>query len=339
MPELDVPIPTTVDDDIESDGAVYNDQETQTPHLFVKNVGTMTEAEDNDTFGSRILGSEEMCKSVCGVSRWFFKMTLEQIDAALSKSRALSKIDQLVLYFTKLKQNLDFTVLAAMFHCHEKTVSSIFGLILDAHYEVAEKFTWWLSKEKVKATMPSSFKLHYPECRAIIDASEIKTCPNSVKARNLTYSNYKGNFTAKFLVAIAPSGFVMFISKAYGGRVTDCHITNNCGILEKIESGDQILADKGFPSIEEDVLNRGAFLIMPTFASGKRQFAQHENKHSYKVASVRIHVERAIQRLKTFCVLKHLDQSMFKHIDKMLVVIAYCVNHFGPLIKEKDNKN
>ncbi len=282
-------------------GKIWEEKSTQTTHNTLTDASVATDPIPQDTMSSRVLVSEESCRSVCGVSLWFFNMTLEQLDDALSRARALSKKDQLVLYFMKLKQGLDFTVLGPIFGCIDKTASSIFASVLDAHYKVASKMTWWISREKVKATMPSSFKLHYPDCRAVIDASEVRiTTPKSVEARNLTYSNYKGNTTAKFLVAIAPSGFVTFISKAYGGRVTDSHVTNECGILDLLEPGDVILADKGFPRIEEDVLNRGAFLVMPTFHSGKRQFSTQENKHSYTVASVRIHVERAIQRLKTF---------------------------------------
>ncbi len=328
-----------VDEDVgedENDSTVWNDKETQTPHKLTKDVAVVTDPNTNSHIvADQVLQSEEVCKSMCGVAMWFFKMTLEQVDDAL-RARVLTKEDQLVLYFMKLNQSLEFTVLGTIFKCNERTASSIFANVLDAHYEIASKLTWWLPKEKIKATMPSSFKLHYPDCRAIIDASEIKiTCPNTVEARNLTYSHYKANFTAKFLVAIAPSGFITFISKAYGGRMTDTNLTNDSGLLDLLEPQDVILADKGFPSIEEDVLNRGAFLVMPTFTSGGRQFSEQENKHSYKVASVRIHVERAIQRLKTFKILNFVEQPMFKHLDKILVVLAYCVNHFGPLIKEK----
>ena len=78
--------------------------------------------------------------------------------------------------------------------------------------------------------MPAQFQGLYPNTRAIIDASEIE-CerPNSTKKRVQTYSNYKGRFTVKFLVACAPSGEIMFISKGFGGRTTDTELTIKSG--------------------------------------------------------------------------------------------------------------
>ena len=64
------------------------------------------------------------------------------------------------------------------------------------------------------------------------------------------YSNYKSSHTVKFLIGIAPSGEIIFISKAYGGRVTDTYLTVNSGILELLEPGDVVLADKGFQQLE-----------------------------------------------------------------------------------------
>ena len=37
-----------------------------------------------------------------------------------------------------------------------------------------------------------------------------------------------------------------FVSKGWGGRVSDKHLTENCGILDNLSAGDQILADRGF---------------------------------------------------------------------------------------------
>ena len=39
------------------------------------------------------------------------------------------------------------------------------------------------------------------------------------------------------------------MSQLYGGRITDAQLTILCGIIDLIESGDEILADKGFPEV------------------------------------------------------------------------------------------
>jgi hypothetical protein len=142
----------------------------------------------------------------------------------------------------------------------------------------------------------------------------------------------------KFLVGIAPSGQITFLSKAYGGRVTDCHLTTESGFLNLLEPGDVMLADEGFPTIVESAQERGAFVYMPPFKQGKRQFSNFENEEGYKIASVRILVERAISRMKYFNILKFLDHSLLPKIDKILVCISFTCNNFPDLIKSEENE-
>ena len=42
----------------------------------------------------------------------------------------------------------------------------------------------------------------------------------------------------------APSGLVTFVSSLYAGSISDKHITMVSGILDLLESGDQVMADK-----------------------------------------------------------------------------------------------
>ena len=195
----------------------------------------------------------------------------------------------------------------------------------------------WQDRETINARMPASFRALFPKTRCIIDCSEIR-CerPGTVRQRTLYYSNYKGGFTVKFLVGCSPSGEITFISPGYGGRCTDCEITTQSGFLDLIEQGDLILADKGFPQIESDLNSAGGLLVMPPFATTGRQFTEVENKAGYQCASVRIHIERCIERLKRFDILsgRPLKMTMMKHIDDILLVTAFLVNTYPDLIKQ-----
>ena len=84
-----------------------------------------------------------------------------------------------------------------------------------------------------------------------------------------------------------------YISKAWGGRVSDKHITENCGILRKLLPGDIVLADRGF-DIAESVGFYQAKLYIPAFTRGKKQLSPKEVEETRKIANVRIHVERVI---------------------------------------------
>lgn len=49
--------------------------------------------------------------------------------------------------------------------------------------------------------------------------------PSSYLPHAETWSLYKHRNTVKFLVGICPQGAVSFLSKAYGGRASDKHVT------------------------------------------------------------------------------------------------------------------
>lgn len=65
--------------------------------------------------------------------------------------------------------------------------------------------------------------------------------------------------TAKFLVGTTPSGVVGFGSKAYPGMTTDKEIIMATKILDQLEVGDNVMADKGF--LIDDLLPDGIILI------------------------------------------------------------------------------
>ena len=95
--------------------------------------------------------------------------------------------------------------------------------------------------------MPEVFKEYYPTTRCIIDATEIFIqSPSDPQSQQLTFSSYKNHSTFKALVCITPSGAISFLSKLYGGSISDRELTIKSGLLDLVESGDSIMADKGF---------------------------------------------------------------------------------------------
>ena len=68
------------------------------------------------------------------------------------------------------------------------------------------------------------FRRSYGKCVVIIDSFEVfMERPTNLKARDQAWSNYKHHNTAKFLIGIAPQGVITFISKGWGGWVSDLH--------------------------------------------------------------------------------------------------------------------
>lgn len=104
------------------------------------------------------------------------------------------------------------------------------------------------------------FRKSHRKCVVIIDCFEVfMERPTNLKARAQTWSNYKHHNTAKFLIGVSLQGSITFISKGWGGRVSDVHLTENCGILENLLPGDLILADSGLYTTVLDFIKTASF--------------------------------------------------------------------------------
>ena len=74
---------------------------------------------------------------------------------------------------------------------------------------------FWPSKEAIRESLTKGLK-HYPNLRCTIDCSEIYIDrPRNLEIQALTWSDYKKHNTVTFLVGIAPSGMITFLSKAW----------------------------------------------------------------------------------------------------------------------------
>ena len=111
--------------------------------------------------------------------------------------------------------------------------------------------------------------------------------------------------TYKGLIGISSSGSVTFISQLFDGSISDREIVSRSGFLEpSLWNSQDSVADRGFV-IYHELKELGVVLNIPCFLAGRDQLTAVEVKESQSIASVRIHVERAIQRVKKFRVLRN----------------------------------
>jgi len=87
-----------------------------------------------------------------------------------------------------------------------------------------------------------------------------------------------------------PSGAIAFISPTNEGSISDKNLIQLSGLLDKLEVGDEIMANKGF-DIQDLLAPLGVRLNIPPFLKSGSQFSSDGILHTKKVAKLRIHVE------------------------------------------------
>ena len=181
--------------------------------------------------------------------------------------------------------------------------------------------------------MPEAFKEKYPSTRVIIDCTEVRCqMPSSLLLNSELFSSYKNHTTLKALVGISPKGSITFIGQLYTGSISDKEMVERSGFLKlPFEQGDSVMADKGFTI--EDVLPLGVSLNIPPFLGMSDQMPAEDVIKTQEIASLRIHVERAINKIKNFLIFEGvLPVSQFCIVNQMRCVCAMLCNFQDPII-------
>ncbi|XP_060595512.1 uncharacterized protein LOC132749670 [Ruditapes philippinarum] len=225
----------------------------------------------------------------------------QEINTDISfRSESTPLIDQFFMFLVKIRLGLFQQDIACRFNVSQSTVSRIIITWANFMYFQLGSIPIWPSREKVNKFMPDCFKELYPSTRVILDCTEVKIqTPSALSLNSEFYSHYKGTTTLKGLIGISPSGCVTFVSSLFAGSISDQNITRQSGILPLIEPGDSVMADKGF-LIEQMLAERQARLNIPPFLTKRDQFTKEEVEETQEIARLRIHVERAIRRIKEY---------------------------------------
>ena len=248
--------------------------------------------------------------------------------------RRLTAEEEFFLLLVRLRNAFPIQDLSIRFGISTSHVSRILITWIDFLHAQFRKLPIWASKQTVQQTIPQSFQKLYPNTRVILDCTEIFIeMPTSYRSQSVTFSSYKHHNTAKGLIGIAPSGAITFVSDLYAGRFSDRKITAHSGIYNLLEEGDSIMADRGFEL--DDDLPKGVTLNIPPFLDGRKQLNLTDEIQTRHIASVRVHVERAIERVKNYKILQTVFKvSMAPDLNKSWITCCYLVNFFPQLVRK-----
>ncbi|XP_035213439.1 uncharacterized protein LOC118187352 [Stegodyphus dumicola] len=141
--------------------------------------------------------------------------------------------------------------------------------------------------------MPLQFLHQYPNCRVIIDCTELEIQrPCNPTEQQLTFSYYKNANTLKALVGISPSGAVTFISDLWVSFKKILH-----------------------------------------FLKGNIQFTLEQRSENKAISNKRVHIERAIGRIKIFRYFEGaIPYNSLHNLNEVFFIVAFLTNFNKPLI-------
>ena len=248
----------------------------------------------------------------------------------------LSVQEQLFMVLCRLRQGYRELDLSHRFGVSIFTVSAVFSKWIKHMAHILDQLPTWASREVVDENMPLAFRdINYEKTRCIVDCTEIfiQQPSSNLAMQSVLFSTYKNHHTAKGLIAIAPHGPITFVSDLYAGSASDYDITKDCGILTLLAPGDHVMADKGFEI--QHLLDRiNVRVDHPPILRGVTRMSAEQETQTRRIARLRIHVERAIERVKNFRILQETFQySQWRLLNDIWKTCAK-LTHLQPSIIE-----
>ena len=242
--------------------------------------------------------------------------------------RTLRPIDEFLMLCMKLRLNLLHETLGDLFSVSTSTVSRILNTWVNFCYDHSLSLVTMPTLEKIMQCLPPHFR-DYPNCSIVLDCTEVFIeKPSSLSAQWQTWSEYKHHNTVKILIGVTPNGMVNFVSRLWGGRASDRHITQHDHLLPQLQSNTTIMADKGFTV--EDLLPIDVGLNMPPRIPGQRQMTDAEVFQTTGIATPRIVCEMKMEQAKNYRIISGIIPLTEAHLAEQMIFLCFAWTNFQP---------
>lgn len=267
----------------------------------------------------------------------FLEDLLNSFDLVYHSGWVVQKIplrEQLLMTLMKLRLNLADLDLATRFNCGTDTVTNVVITIISSLYD-----TMYVrimegnipSRNTNLIGLPDCF-VPFQNCRMVLDCVDFAVSnTENLETQGDLYCQYnnKRHTTMKTLIGLAPNGVITYVSDLYSGSTSDKAITADCGVLDYLQPGDLVLANKGFAI--QDIVPPGVTVNTPSLLANG-QLTLEDVVNNRKIASARNHVEHSIRTLKLFSILEQIPDQYEKYMNKILKVCVCLTNLQTPTL-------
>ena len=272
--------------------------------IFVTPYVSIERIKESPALVKYYTGLETFCKFLTA----FYSLgpNVDRLEYFYSKSCDVPPITCFLIMLVYLRCHYRYPIfeLARMFSVSTTTISNVCFTWIKFCAEQWREIDIWPSKKLVDFFCPTDFKEKFPNTRVILDGTEIPiNRPSNPSAQRATFSTYKHRNTVKVLVGATPGGLVSYVSEAYGGSVSDRQMIERSNLLEIVEPGDVVMADKGF-NVQDLFALKDVTVNTPTFFQKKNRMTPDTVAKDKKISSKRVHIERIIGCAKIFKILK-----------------------------------
>lgn len=242
-----------------------------------------------------------------------------------------------MLCLNKIRLDLKFRHLTDDYGISPPNLSKIFMKNIPLIAKFLRPFIVELDKDIIKKNLPMAFRHNYNNVSCIIDCLEIEVQkPSKAVNQAMTWSDYKKANTIKYLISCTPNGLVNYISPGFGGRASDTCIVESCDFIKTLKSGMVVMADRGFKHVEQYLKKSNISLVRPPSVETGVKMTKSEAKLTKQIASLRIHIERIIRRLREFYMLRPhscINLKFLKILDEIMIIACALINLQGSLVK------
>lgn len=186
----------------------------------------------------------------------------------------------------------------------------------------------WPSRRAVDELMPTFFRTTFPKTRVVLHMTEfhVQMVPSTANS-----SLHKASTALKSVVGITPSGSVSFVGSVCSASISDKDIIGDSGVLNLLESGDQVMAAKSL-DIKELLDLIDVNLVVPAFSGPDRRLNKDDVTHTQHMSHLKIHIERAIGRITKYQIFDDVvPAALCGSVNQLWTVCALLTNFQGPL--------
>ncbi|XP_059147573.1 uncharacterized protein LOC131935215 [Physella acuta] len=272
------------------------EEETNVLEESVKHYLSFKRIKDNDKLVNHYTGLDSTATFFTVF--WSLGRGVDKLNYIYTQScECLCTHDQFLLMLVRLRHHYPVIELARMFDISSFTVQNIFITWINFCAIQWGDINMWPKRSLVKKFCPSDFKRKFPTTRVNLDGKEIPIqIPSNPRSQRATFSTYKHRNTVKVLVGCTPGGLVSYISDAYGGSASDRQLVERSRIIDLCNSGDSIMADKGF-NVQDLFARKDVTLNIPRFFKKKNRLHPLTVIRDRFISSKRVQVERIIGML------------------------------------------